>query len=98
MSKIVQEKFQEEFSVPFEDGSNYWTTDKAARTKKGLPGREGHPPYTVDGYGAEDSVMLNALPPGRDIEDQQYADTPTQSLVQSGATDVSMDNLRPGVV
>lgn len=83
MSKIVQEKFQEEFSIPYEDGNNSWATDKSARVKKGVPGHEG----------GESSVgvMLQSLPPGMDIDDQELADIRKQYSVTSGASDVSFD-------
>ena len=83
MSKIVQEKFQEEFPVKPDDGSNYWASDKSARVKKGAPNK---------GEGA----MFNSLPPGMDIEDQELADIRHQGLTMSGTTDVSYDCPGPG--
>jgi len=83
MSKIVQEKFQEEFPVKPDDGSNYWASDKSVRVKKGTPNQ---------GEGA----MLNSLPPGMDIDDQELADIRHQGITMSGATDVSYDCPGPG--
>lgn len=83
MSKIVQEKFQEEFPIKPDDGANFWASDKSARVKKGTPA----------GLGA----MFNSLPPGMDIDDQEQADIRQQPETMSGTTDVSYDCPTPSV-
>jgi hypothetical protein len=90
MSKIVQEKFQEEFPVKPDDGSNFWASDKSARVKKGMPGSE----YSK---ASSAGVMYNSLPPGMDIDDQEVADIRHEPSVETGVSDVSYDCLRPGV-
>jgi hypothetical protein len=85
MSKIVQEKFQEEFpQKPEGIESRHWASDKSARVKKGLPGKE-------DVHTSSEGVMFNSLPPGMDIEDQEMADIRQQYTSDGGATDVSHD-------
>jgi hypothetical protein len=44
------------------------------RAKKGLPGREGAPGGDGNSRWSMNSVMLNSLPPGMDIEDQELVD------------------------
>lgn len=83
MSKIVQEKFQAEFSVPYEDGSNSWASDKSARVKKG----------TASGTGA----MFGSIPV-LDIQSQELADIRQQREVMPGETDVSYDCPGPGEI
>src|SRR5581483_1996288 len=87
MSKIVQEKFQAEFSVPYEDGSNYWASDKSARVKKNLPPND---PSTT--------VHYTTLPEGMDLENQEIGDFRQQREVMPGETDVSHDNPGPGEI
>ena len=84
MGKIVQEKFQEEFMrVPEGAENTGWMSDKSARVKKGIPHGEA-------------GVMLNSLPPGMDIDDQELADIRQQPEIMSGHSDVSHDDPGPG--
>jgi hypothetical protein len=84
MSRIVQEKFQVNYPEVQEQGGP-WVSDKSARVKKGLPGREG-------GHGTMDSaVFYNSLPPGSDGEDQELSDQRAMKLTMGGETDVSKD-------
>lgn len=89
MSKIMQEKFQEEFPIKPDDGNNYWASDKSARVKKGIPGSEFSKASSA-------GVMYNTLPQGMDIEDQEAADIREQRDVMPGESDVSYDCLTPG--
>lgn len=88
MSKIVQEKFEVRLPQRPEGVENTgWMSDRSARVKKGVPGRD-------QGYGpcAEDNaVFYNGLPPGMDIENQETADIRQQPEVMSGESDVSRD-------
>jgi hypothetical protein len=45
-----------------------------ARVKKNTPGREGEPGGDYNSRYATVNVMNNSLPPGMDIEDQEYTD------------------------
>jgi len=73
MNKIVQEKFQVNYRDVPED--NTWVSDKSARTKKMMPGREGLPGGDGDSRFSMNAVMYNVLPPGTDIEDQEVVDS-----------------------
>lgn len=84
MGKIVQEKFQEEFMhAPEGIETGRWLDDKSARVNKGIPR-------------GEEGVMLNSLPPGMDIDDQEMADIRHQPESMSGHTDISHDDPGPG--
>ena len=76
MPKVVQEKFQ--VNYPDKDSSaedtHEWQTDKSARVKKYIPGREGLPGGDYDSRYMNDSMMTNSTPPGMDMEDQEYTD------------------------
>jgi len=75
MTKIVQEKFQinnprkEEVAT-----GESWVTDKSARVKKMMPGREGLPGGDSDSRFVNNAAFFNTLPPGMDIEDQEVTD------------------------
>ena len=75
MPKFVQEKYQVNVE-PYDDeaGSHAWVTDAEARAKKNTPGREGLPGGDYDSRYMTVNVMNNSLPPGMDIEDQEYGD------------------------
>lgn len=76
MPKIVQEKYQVDY--PNRDGSeeasNGWKTDKSARVKKMQPGREGLPGGDYESRFMNNAMETLSLPPGMDIEDQEYTD------------------------
>jgi hypothetical protein len=84
MSKLVQEKFQACLPDPKEDGENQWISDKQARAKKSMPGREG----VQGGDGASrfmsNAAHFNALPPGADIEDQEVCDIRRMGFTTAG--------------
>ena len=69
MSKVVQEKFQVNQLNPADKDPGPWVSDKSARVKKGVPGRE------MTGQSmAEEVYFFQSLPPGMDITDQEMAD------------------------
>ena len=78
MSRIVQEKFQVNYPQQGNDDSredNYkWVTDKEARAKKDMPGKEGDNGGDSNSRFSTLTSMYNSLPPGMDIEDQEYSD------------------------
>lgn len=81
--KIVQEKFQlVEPANPEDSESTGWMSDKSARVKKGAP---------CGGKG----VMLQSLPQGMDIDDQENADIRQEPSVIPGESDDSHDVLTP---
>lgn len=88
MSKIVQEKFQvNQLYEPNDDASaegGHWVTDMSARAKKMQPGREGLPGGDYNSRYMNDAVMFNSLPPGMDIEDQEFSDIRRMGINLSG--------------
>lgn len=81
MSKVVQEKFQVNYPQQDNDdamGEGHsgqgWITDVEARSKKNSKGREGRPGGDGDSRPMNNALMLHSLPPGMDIEDQEYCD------------------------
>jgi hypothetical protein len=78
MSRIVQEKFLVHYPEQKNDDAsadNYkWVTDKEARAKKNMPGKEGNNGGDSDSRFSTLTSMYNSLPPGMDIEDQEYCD------------------------
>jgi hypothetical protein len=88
MTRIVQEKFQ----VRPEDNRNDdahsgWIGDKAARTKKNTPGREGRRGGDYDSRYMDNAVGFNSLPPGMDIEAQEMTDQRKFDIVIQSQTD-----------
>ena len=94
MPGILQEKFQVDYPQQGNDDAHSgWKSDQSARVKKGIRGRENHcgpDPSTND-------LMLQGLPPGMDIEDQEYSDQPSFKTVMGGESDVSKDWNAPAV-
>lgn len=89
---IVQEKFQIEYGQNKNDDSHSgWVTDKSARTKKNIPGREGRSGGDQESKAMNNSLFTNSLPPGMNIPDQEYSDIRKMKLVMSGESDVSED-------
>jgi len=78
MSRVVQDKFQVNYPQQGNDDSSadnyHWVTDKEARGKKLMPGKEGDNGGDSDSRFSTLTSMYNSLPPGMDIEDQEYAD------------------------
>jgi hypothetical protein len=77
MAKVIQEKFQvtyADYNSMGEEDIQGWTDDQSMRAKKGLPGREGAPGGDGNSRWSMNAVMLNSLPPGMDIEDQEIVD------------------------
>lgn len=97
MSKVCQEKFQINYPPAADDNGNTWVTDKSARVKKGLPGREGFPGGDRSSKAMNNAVQYNSLPPGMDLEDQELTDQRVMPSVMSGETDVSHDWNREAV-
>ena len=86
MPKVVQEKFQvtfPDYNSKAED-EHGWLTDMEARAKKGLPGREGQAGGDSDSRFMNDAVFYNSLPPGMDIEDQEFVDIRKMGVNVSG--------------
>lgn len=61
-----------------------WITDKEARAKKNLPGREGRAGGDAHSRFMNDAVFYNSLPPGSDIEDQEVTDQRCMGMNTSG--------------
>jgi len=77
MPKVVQEKFQVTFPEDYNSRSeddHGWLTDLEARSKKGLPGREGKAGGDHASRFVNNAAFFNSLPPGMDIEDQELVD------------------------
>lgn len=72
MPKVVQEKFQ--VTLPNETETSSWVTDKEMRAKKYLPAREGGNGGDSMSRFSGNALMLHSLPPGMDIEDQEFSD------------------------
>jgi hypothetical protein len=72
MPKVVQEKFQ--VTLPDSPEDHGWVTAEEARGKKGMPGREGRPGGDHESKHSMNNVFMNSLPPGMDIEDQEFSD------------------------
>lgn len=98
MSRIVQEKFQVNYPQQHnDDAQSGWVSDTSARTKHGLQtqGKDGRfEPYHGD--------MLNSLPPGANLDDQEFLHSPTLRMagcLGSGTQvveDVTKKSLREG--
>lgn len=91
MSRIVQEKFQVNYPPAADDTVGGWVTDKSARAKKGVPGREGLPGGDRASKTMDNAVFYNTLPPGSDGEDQELTDQRQMKYVMGGESDVSAD-------
>jgi hypothetical protein len=104
VSRIVQEKFQVDYPQQHnDDAKNGWVSDRSARVKKGMPGREGRRGGDPSSRSMDNAVMYNSLPPGMDIEDQEAIDsrqmTYSANNLGSGdqvTTDVTVQSLRSG--
>jgi len=82
MLKIVQEKFQVDFPDVSEEHG--WQTDMESRVKKDIPGREGRAgDDCLSRYGTN-TLFVNSLPPGMDIEDQEFSDIRQMGTCISG--------------
>ena len=87
MPKVVQEKFQvtfPDYNSSNEEDNQGWCTDMEARAKKGTPGREGKAGGDPDSRFTNNALMLNGLPPGMDIEDQEFSDIRMMGINVSG--------------
>lgn len=100
---IVQEKFQVNNPQNRNDDSESgWKSDKSARVKKGLPGREGRAGGDPASQHMDNAVFYNGLPPGMDLEDQECIDSrnmPYGGSLGSGTQvtdDVTAMSLRQG--
>lgn len=91
MSRIVQEKFEVRYPPADDDNGTSWASDKSARAKKGVPGREGRPGGDSGSKPMDNAVFYDGLPPGSDGEDQELTDQRKMPFVMSGQTDVSHD-------
>ena len=89
---VLQEKFQVDYPKQGnDDGHNGWKSDKAARVKKNMPGREGTAGGDPSSKAMNNAVGFNSTPPGMDVEDQEVTDQRQFKTVMSGETDVSKD-------
>jgi len=82
MLKIVQEKFQINFPDVSEEHG--WQTDMESRAKKGMPGREGRAGDDCLSRYNTKTLFVNSLPPGMDIEDQEFSDIRQMDTCISG--------------
>jgi hypothetical protein len=88
---IVQEKFQVRPAQNRNDEVGGWVTDKSARVKKGLPGREGRPGGDWESKPMNNALFVNSLPPGTDMEDQELTDQRVFPMRMSSEGDVTPD-------
>ena len=88
MSKVVQEKFEVRYPPAQDDDGGSWVTDRSARVKKGSPGREGLPGGDGPSRFMNNALETLSLPPGMDMEDQEYTDQRrfNESVVGNNAT------------
>jgi hypothetical protein len=87
VAKVIQEKFQvtyADYNSMGEEDIQGWTDDQSMRAKKGLPGREGAPGGDGNSRWSMNAVMLNSLPPGMDIEDQELNDIRQMGINTAG--------------
>jgi hypothetical protein len=85
----MQEKFQVAFREYAEEGDpGPWMTDKSARVKKNLPGREGLSGGDPASKKMDNAVMYNSIPPGMDIEDQEVCDIRVMNYSMSGSNPI----------
>jgi hypothetical protein len=82
MPKIVQEKFQLNF--PQEEEPHGWLTDTESRSKKQMPGREGRSGGDYRSRSVNNTLFANSLPPGMDIEDQEFSDIRQMGISTAG--------------
>lgn len=75
-------------------------TDKEARAKKNMPGREGNNGGDSDSRFSNLTSMYNSLPPGMDIEDQEYTDQRQMEVhgldTEQVVKDITANSLRTG--
>lgn len=83
MSRVVQEKFQVNYPEAPDDEQG-WVSDKDARAKKNMPGREGLAAGDAASRFINDAAFFNSLPPGMDIEDQEVADIRRMGINTAG--------------
>lgn len=92
MPGILQEKFQVDYPQERNDDEHSgWITDKQARAKKGVPGREGSEGGDSGSQRMNNAALFHTLPPGMDIEDQEMTDQRKMDFCMSGESDVSKD-------
>jgi len=87
VAKVIQEKFQvtyADYNSMGEEDIQGWIDDQSMRAKKDLPGREGAPGGDGNSRWSMNAVMLNSLPPGMDIEDQEISDVRQMSINTAG--------------
>jgi hypothetical protein len=88
MSKIVQEKFEVRYSQQHNDDASseggHWVTDMSARAKKLMPGREGLPGGDYNSRYMNNAMFTLSLPPGMDIEDQEFSDVRKMGINTAG--------------
>lgn len=86
MSRICQEKFEVRYPDTESSAENQqsWISDKAARVKKNLPGREGRAGGDGDARFMDNAIFYNGLPPGADLEDQEVTDQRQMGINTSG--------------
>jgi len=89
MSGIMQEKFQVRYGPTKDDNGNEWVSDRSARVKKGLPGREGRPGGDWSSKPMDNAVFYNSLPPGSDITDAEVSDIRRMRTIVGGTDDVT---------
>jgi hypothetical protein len=82
MPKVVQEKFQ--VTLPYSPEGHGWVTSEEARGKKGMPGRERRPGGDYEAKHSMNNVFMNSLPPGMDIEDQEFSDIRRMGINTAG--------------
>lgn len=94
MKSILQSKFQVTPAENRNEERDTWVTDKSARAKKGLPGREGRSGGDHESKAMNNAVLFNSTPPGMDLEDQEVTDQRRFPMRMSSEGDVTPDYSR----
>jgi hypothetical protein len=92
MPGILQEKFQVDYPQEGNDDAHSgWKSDRSARVKKGIPGREGRAGGDPGSQHMNNAVQFESTPPGTDIEDQEITDLRKFATTMGGESDQSRD-------
>ena len=83
MTRLVSEKFQVSYPQAPDEATG-WVSDKSARAKKNMPGREGLAAGDSASRFVNNAAFFNSLPPGMDIEDQEVCDIRRMGVNTSG--------------
>lgn len=91
MTRIVQEKFQVRPAQPHSEEEAGWVSQKAPNVKKDIRGRVGRAGGDQASKAMNNAEFVQSLPPGQDLEDQEFTDQRQFKISMGGTTDVSKD-------